>query len=467
VRPLRLEACSEMSALPPFCLREVGRFQRDLNHQDTLYSKRDPTEAHSQANPRLETSPSMSAFLGLDVAKSSCVAHLLTDGPPRTIEFENNPRGFAKLIRWLPGSDAAAVSACMEPTGNYHLDLATRLFEEGYTVFVANPWSVKQFGKAAMNRAKTDRADARVLAQFARAGLCRHPWAPVPDELAELTALNRRRDELMERKVALSNQRHSARCAGVKDSLDQELDFVKQAIREIDAAIRDHIRDHEDLHEEYRLLQSIPGIGRVAAAAIMAEMADWRRFDNADQLCAYAGLVPQPHESGESVRKDTPLCPLGSHRLRRACYMPGLVVIRTQALFPEFISRMRRESRRPKVIIAAIMRRLLRLAYGVLKTGKPYDPAYRPDRPQPRTDSQESVDAITEPRGEAHLQESVDATMDPRGETEAGPAGEQPAKGYPRGAQRPVIARGRLRLPHARIPSPSPGGRLPIPEKTH
>jgi transposase len=398
----------------------------------------------------------MDAYLGLDVAKSSCAAHLLIGDTHHKLTFPNDPDGFSKLLRWLADARISSVSACLEPTSTYHLDLATRLYHEGHTVFVANPWSVKQFAKATFTRGKTDGVDACVLAEYACAKVCRHPWAPPAPELAELTALHRRRAELVDRTVALVNQRGTARYAALRESLSQEIAFVHDAILQIDAAIREHIAAYPELREQWKLLQSIPGIGPVTATALLAEMGDWRRFDNADQLAAYAGLTPRPYESGSSVRGATPLCPLGSHRLRRALYMSAVTVMRNEALFPAFIARLRRQGRKPKVILAALMRRMMRLVYGVLKSEAPYDPKHQPDRPQPAAESAAQLEVTP-----------IQATMETRGETEAGSAGEQPAKGYPRGAHQPVIARGGLTLPHAPIPSPSPGGRLPMPPKTH
>jgi len=325
----------------------------------------------------------MESVLGVDVAKQSFVVCLLTAEETRSEAFENTKAGFLKLVKWIGRHSSEAPHVCMEATSTYHVPLATWRHKRGYTVSIANPWSVKQFFKAMMRRSKTDRVDAKVIAEYCRC-VAPRTWEPRTAERQALLVLVRRRASLADRKAVLANQLSIAEDRVVKASIKREAGFVSGEMRQLDRAILKVIRGHEALNSEYELLLSIPAIGPVSAPAIIAELGDIKRFDSPRQVAAYAGLTPQAHESGESVKKQENLTPLGNRRLKRALYMPGVVAFRTQRLYGSLITRPLWQQREKKTIIAALMRKLLHLAYGVLKSGRPFDPTHQPRRDGPR-----------------------------------------------------------------------------------
>ena len=116
----------------------------------------------------------------------------------------------------------------------------------------------------------------------------------------------------------------------------------------------------------------------MAASVILAELGDFTRFDTARQVAAYAGLTPKDHQSGSSVHGQTTLYKLGNSRLRTALYMPAIIALRHPTVYPSFIARMRSQKRPGMTIAAALMRRILCLAYRILKSRKPYQPDYQP-----------------------------------------------------------------------------------------
>ena len=318
----------------------------------------------------------MDAFLGIDVAQATLSTHLLYGPISHSKTFANSTRGVKELLKWLDHHRCPRhLRACMEATSTYHLLAAQTLYQAGYTVHVANPYAVHEYGKSLLRRTKTDRADAVLLVEYCQSHRL-HPWRPLPPELAELLALVRHRVSLRDRRAALRNQLHIAAEPSVKASLNRQIDFLTREISLADRAIREHLRAHPSLNQSCELLRSIPGIGEVTAPLLLAELGDISRFDNVRQVAAYAGLTPEAHESGSSIHAQPVLSRLGSLRLRCALYMPGVVVFRMRTLFAPFIERLLAENRPKMTIIAALMRKLLHLAYGVLKTGRPFDTDY-------------------------------------------------------------------------------------------
>jgi len=130
------------------------------------------------------------------------------------------------------------------------------------------------------------------------------------------------------------------------------------------------------LKQQSELLDSIPGIAETTAARILAEITDIAQYKSARQVAAYAGLVPRERQSGTSVRGRTRLSKIGNARLRRALYFPAITAIRCSEFFQAWTKGLRERGKSKMSVICAVMRKLVHLAYGVLKTGKPLDPQW-------------------------------------------------------------------------------------------
>ena len=139
--------------------------------------------------------------------------------------------------------------------------------------------------------------------------------------------------------------------------------------------IRDHIDQHPGLKAQQELLVSIPGIGQTTAAKFLAEIMDVKLYGSARQLAAFAGLVPRLHESGSSVRGKARLSKMGAGSLRKALYFPAIAAIKYNPYIKALSARLKERGKCPMQIIGAAMRKLLHIAYGVLKSGRPFDPS--------------------------------------------------------------------------------------------
>lgn len=315
--------------------------------------------------------------LGIDISKAKFdVALLLDTGKLRHKVFPNTPAGYKLLSDWLSKHKAERAHACMEATGTYSDALALYLHAAGHTVSVVNPAIIKAFAATEMSRTKTDKADASVIARYCS----KHQppaWSPPPPEISQLQALLRRLDALIEMRQQEVNRMDAAMDASlVKESLTNHISYLDEQIALTQSQIKDHIDRHPGLKQQRDLLGSIPGIGDLTAAKLLAEIVDISQYGSARQVAAFAGLVPRHHQSGTSVRGKPRLSKVGTSRLRKALYFPAIVATQHNPVIKAMSERLRERGKCPMQIIGAAMRKLIHLAYGVLKSGKPFDPNY-------------------------------------------------------------------------------------------
>jgi transposase len=315
--------------------------------------------------------------LGIDIAKCKFNVCLLgTDGKPRHRVFPNTAVGFAQLCDWLSKQAAGQVHACLEATGTYGDSLATYLHEAGHVVSIVNPAAVKAYAQSHLSRTKNDRVDASLIASFCSQ---RRPpaWAPPAPEVHELQALVRRLESLTEMRTMEENRLSSGiTTESVRASIEELIAHLCEQIKRTEALIRQHIDSHPGLRRQRELLDSIPGIGETTAAALLAEVPDMTQYRSARQVAAFAGLVPRERQSGSSVRGRVRLSKIGNARLRKALYFPAITALRCSEFFKAWAKGLRERGKCKMSVIGAAMRKLIHLAYGVLKTGKPFDPQW-------------------------------------------------------------------------------------------
>jgi transposase len=314
----------------------------------------------------------MKHLLGIDVSKAKLdVALRRPDGKLRHKVVDNTPEGFAGLSAWLSKQGVTELHACMEATGIYWEAVAEYLVDVGYWVSVVNPAQIKAFGAAQLVRTKTDKADAQLIAAFC-AAQCPEPWQAPSPAIRELRALVARRNALDAMRTQEKNRLPVAREA-VRAGIAAHLDYLEQAIAEVEAMIREKIDNDPDLKQQRELLDSIPGLGDKTIPVLLAYYGGTLRFTTAKEAAAFAGLDPRQHESGTSVRGKPRLSKVGHSTLRKALYMPAMVAITKTAWGRAFRDRLKAAGKTPMVIIGAMMRKLVHVAFGVLKSKKPFD----------------------------------------------------------------------------------------------
>jgi transposase len=315
-------------------------------------------------------------ILGIDVAKLKFnVCLIREDNRLKHRVFTNNRAGFSQLSDWLKKNHVAQVHACLEATGSYSEALATYLFDNGHRVSLVNPAAIKAYAGAQLSRTKTDKVDAELIARFC---LTQKPqlWKPAPLEVRELQALVRRLDSLIEMHTMEVNRLSSGvSTTEVKLSIESVISHLEEQIKRTEKLIRKDINNQPQLRADRDLLLSIPGLGEATVARLMSEI-NFHQYESARQVAAFAGLVPRLRESGKSVRGRPRLSKTGTPRIRHSLYFPAITALRCNPAIKEWAAGLSQRGKCKMQIICAVMRKLIHLAFGVLKSGKPYDPLY-------------------------------------------------------------------------------------------
>lgn len=315
-----------------------------------------------------------SPVLGIDIAKETFAVALVVENRISKREFSNDPHGFAQLSAWLTRRRVAHMPACLEATGRYGEALAEYLYHAHHTVSVVNPTRLKAYMKSQLTRNKTDPLDAVWIADFCRT---QHPpaWTPPSPEIRELQELLHQYAALQDARQQEANRLQAGlKAQTVQALIHDHLDFLDRQLAEIQRLIQDLLDRHPHLKAQRDLLTSIPGIGDLTAAHLIA--VEPLRFADTRAVTAFGGLNPMIRTSGKSVWGKPRLSKIGDGSLRKALYFPALTAKRCNPIIKALCERLAQRGLCPMAIIGAAMRKLLCLAFGVLKSGKPFDPNY-------------------------------------------------------------------------------------------
>lgn len=327
-----------------------------------------------------QSSSESAFFLGIDVGKSELFGHLIGPGEPISKRFDNTPKGIKSLVLWLRKTvGRLPFVACLEQTGHYGDAIALALHEiRPGGVHLVNPQRIKSFGMQKLRRNKSDTADAKLIARFI---LSEHrelrPWQPKSTAEERVTALSRYADSLTQDTARMKTMLQSQVDKSVRASISRQIKASQKELSTIRSEINRLISQDDQLKTRNRLVQTIPGIGEVAAHILLAELPHITQFDDARQLAAWAGLTPRHFASGTSGKTRTPITKIGSARLRRGLFMPAMTARLSNPLLKQFAERLKLNGKSPKQIIIAIMRKLLHQIYGILKSGLPFNPNKR------------------------------------------------------------------------------------------
>jgi transposase len=306
--------------------------------------------------------------IGIDIAKQTFDAALGVAGSIET--FANTDEGHDALLARLVGATVDLV--VMEATGGLERDLACTLQASGFAVAVVNPRQARDFAKAMGYLAKTDRIDAKALAELAQV-LSRHPererfisTLPTPEQQA-LQALVARRRQLIAMRVA-EHQRLSVSHAAARKSITTLIAAINAQIDDVEAALAKHIDTH---HAELaQQLSSVRGIGPTTTASLIAEVPELGHLSRRE-ISALIGVAPFNRDSGQMRGKRSIFG--GRGQVRRGLYMATLAAIRFNAVIKHFYARLVTAGKPKKVAIVACMRKLLTILNAMVRTGRPWD----------------------------------------------------------------------------------------------
>src|ERR1700712_1347304 len=323
------------------------------------------------------------SIVGIDVSKDTLDANCARGQRKRARTFENNPDGWKLMLSWLKamGDQARAggskqAHVCMEATGRHSLGVALALHDAGHSVSVVNPAQIRDFARTKLGRNKTDKIDAALIREYAtlfKPGR----WVPPSPAMRRLCELQTVRAGIVKNRTEWKNRIGS----GLGDSMATKLaaatiEHFTSRLEAVDRAIGETIDQDAELRGRRDLLLSVIGVGETLAALLLVEMPEPEVLRQIGEMVAYAGLNPSHHRSGTSIDRPTRISKIGNATLRSSLYMPALSAMRFNPAVAALVARLKQAGRlRPKQIVVAAMRKLLVICFGVLKTGKPFDPA--------------------------------------------------------------------------------------------
>lgn len=325
---------------------------------------------HESAEPRL-------SWVGIDVAKWTFDAAAWGHQPLRGMEVSTFPRtraGVDAFAFWTLLRAGGAFGLVMEATGTYSVELAgwIKLRLPEARVAIVNPAHAHAFGRSLGLRSKTDDLDARMLAKM---GEERQPeaWIPLEPVQARLREILRTRHKLVQMQATLRIRAEEGTAHSLARRAQEDLlaSFASQ-IERLDQAVDHLMVEVPSLGEAIRLLQTIPGVGRLTAATVLGEAGDLRGYRRGKQLASYLGVSPRQHASGTSLHRRARMSRMGGGHARRTLFMAALSATQTDSHLGDFYRDLVARGKSKRLAIGALMRKLALLMRAVLIQGTPY-----------------------------------------------------------------------------------------------
>lgn len=310
-------------------------------------------------------------YIGVDVSKLTIDCAWFFEGRWHHHRYANSLKGFKQALSAAPDGSHWV----MEATGTYHQRLSYFLHEQQCRLSVVNPLSIKRYGQMKLRRAKTDKADAKLIAEY---GMSEAPkvWRPTSPEIAKLKQLEHWRQELMTTHTRLTNQleamNHSVYCSeSVVDLLHEQLTLCEQQIKACEQELQQSVQKLEG--ELYQRLLTIPGIGPKTACHLIILTDGFRRFDTVKQLIAYVGLASRAHSSGTSIAGSRAIVKSGTNVLRKLLYLCSWTASKTNPGCRQLSERLLAKGKPGKLVCVAVASKLLRQAFAVAKSQRSFD----------------------------------------------------------------------------------------------
>jgi transposase len=298
-------------------------------------------------------------FVGIDVAKDELAIHVHPTAEAFRVAYDEV--GLAQLLARLQAL-APALIVC-EATGGYEIPLAAALGSAGLPLAVVNPRQVRDLARAIGRLAKTDTVDAELIAVFA--DKVRPSAQPLADATARrLGELVTRRRQLLEILTGETNRRPLVRDRSLRQRLDVHITWLRRELRDLEVDLGTTIRGSAVWRETDDLLRSVPGIGPITSASLIADLPELGHLGRR-QIAALAGLAPMNRDSGQWRGRRS--IAGGRRSVRRALYMATVVGVRHNPVLAAFYARLRAAGRPPKVALTAAMRKLLTILNAMLR----------------------------------------------------------------------------------------------------
>jgi transposase len=312
--------------------------------------------------------------LGIDVSKGALSLALLKNNKFYCKTVDNSDSGFREILKFLVEKSAGKPEIYLESTGSYSEMVSDFFVDRNFEVKVVNPLKIHSFSKAKLSRNKTDKADAKLIAEYG-SKFDEPSYRRSDPDIKELRALYRCSLALKEQAASCKNhlEHKNVMPEFVVSTWKTTLNNINQQLKSIKKRINEIISASKDLSDKFNNLISIPGIAETTAVAVLAEIGTIDRFLSARQLAAYIGVTPRHKNSGTSVHSKPSIAKIGNTITRKALYLPAMTAMRCNEAFAKFAAALKKREKLGKQIIVAIMRKMIHAIFGVLKNNSKFN----------------------------------------------------------------------------------------------
>ena len=320
------------------------------------------------------------SVLGIDVSKETLDACFMQlDGTAESVQVSNTAKGIQRLIAWV-SKRAPRCYICLEATSIYGKQVSEYAYALGLPVSVINPRQTHAYAQSQLARTKNDVIDARLIARFSRAMLLegRLPcFEPLSASRQALQALVRYRDSLVTQRVQVLNRLETTELTWIQRSEKTVLRLLDRQIEKVEAQIMQQIEADPEIKGSFEILTSITGIGAVTATVLLAELLPIERVVNTKQVAASAGVTPRARHSGSRMPSSQPISKMGNARIRKTLYMAALSAMKYNETIKSFAARLVAKGKPGKVVVVAVMRKLIHISFALLKRQESYQTNYK------------------------------------------------------------------------------------------
>lgn len=311
-------------------------------------------------------------YLGIDISKNYIDCCFKHGNRYQHIQITNNDAGFKQLIDFIieNGYNIENIHACCEATNIYYLPFAQFLYQNNIKISVVNPLIIKAYAEYNLRRVKTDKQDAKLIADF-----CENSkpelWRPKDAIKAKLTSLHRRSNQLTTMLVA-EKLRLDVADEYSKSSVERMIELIETELQTCRSEMQQLIESNVELKRKQKILESVTGIGRTTAQILLPILIDVDKFPNHKKLISYLGLSPIIRKSGKYQGKER-ISKMGDSAVRKSLYMPARAACTRSKLWRGWFDSQVERGKHPKQVYIMMMSKIIKYAYYCIKRNEMFD----------------------------------------------------------------------------------------------
>lgn len=315
--------------------------------------------------------------IGIDVSKLTIDAHIHKRAVHRV--FSNTPKGYKALLSWTETyMEKQSYFFCFENTGHYSTNLSVYLSENNKDYVEESPLAIKR--SAGIVRGKTDKLDSAMIARYAwlykEELVLSSPKEQVIQELGRLLSFREQlvRDRtgkmssFKEMQSLLSSPSTDSCCKIIKKTIH----YLSKQIEALEGRIKELVKSNDSLEKNYKLLNTLKGVGLILSCQILYHTSNFNRFDSWRQFSSYCGVAPFEHSSGTSIHRKNRIHHIGDRKMKTLLTLASVSAIQCDKELKQYYKKKVAEGKPKMVALNNVRNKILSRAFAVVRRGTPY-----------------------------------------------------------------------------------------------